>query len=144
MILNSTSPFGCFLDTFDEFFSESVYPITVTNIKNRGIPATNIKENDMGWFVEMAAPGVGKDNFDVKLDDKHLIVKYEEKDFDEDETEKYIRKEFSYSAFTKTFIVPENVNGDNITSEYINGVLKITFPKILEEVKKKVKNIEIS
>jgi len=143
MIVKVSSPFGSFLDSFDEFFTQSWYPTTITNIKNKGIPATNIKENEDGWKVELAAPGVSKENFDIKIEDKRLMVKYEEKDFDEDEVNNYTKREFVYSAFTKTFILPEEVDVNNISGKYEDGILKLTLPKDKKKIEDKVKTIKI-
>jgi HSP20 family protein len=137
------SPFTNFLDTVDEFFTESWGPTTITNIKNRGIPATNIKQNDDGFLVELAAPGVSKDNFDIKLEDDRLIVNYQETDSDEDEVDNYTKREFVYSAFTKTIIIPENVDRDKINGKYENGILQLNIPWDKAKLETKIKSIKI-
>lgn len=143
MLVKCKSPLGNFLDSFDEFFTQTWLPTTVTNIKNKGIPATNIKENDDGWGVELATPGVSKENFDIKLEDDKLIINYKEEDFDEDATKNYTKREFVYSAFTKTFLIPEDVNRDKITSKYEDGVLKLILPKDKKKIKDRIKTIQI-
>lgn len=142
-MINKKMAINYVLDSFEEMFSTSTFPTTITTIKNKGIPATNIKEGPNSWNVEMATPGVSKENFDIRIDGNHLIVKYEEKDFDEDEVNNYIKQEFAYSAFTKTFIIPENVNPDSISTEYENGILKIEFPKDDKYLESKIKRLKI-
>jgi HSP20 family protein len=133
-----------FLDSFDEFFTQSWAPTTITNIKNRGIPATNIKEDDDGWDVELATPGVDKRNFSIQLEDKHLKIDYKEEDFDEDEADNYTKREFVYSAFTKTFIIPDDVDRNKITSKYEDGILKLNLPKDKAKIKDRIKKIKIT
>lgn len=143
MIVKKCVNLSGFLDSFDEFFTEAVFPTTVTNIRNKGIPATNIKETDDGWNVEMATPGVAKKNFKIELEDNKLRVNYKEEDFDEDEVNNYTKREFVYSAFTKTFIIPDDVDRNKITSKYENGILKLNFPKDQEKIEDRFKTIQV-
>jgi len=143
MLLKAKTPFSYLLDSFDEFFAESWFPTTCVNIKNKTIPATNIKETDDEWKVELDVPGVKKENFNIKVEDNQLQIKYEEKDFDEDELNSYIKREFAYTGFTKTFILPEYANVNNITGKYKDGILSLIIPKNKKKLEEKVKRIEI-
>lgn len=95
-------------------------------------PALNIVETDKEYIVEIAAPGVTKDDFCVTVD-KHdqLVVTVENRHHDEehDRKGKFLRREFSYSQFQQTLILPENVNKEEIRASQSNGVLTITIPK---------------
>ncbi|MBQ8565688.1 MAG: Hsp20/alpha crystallin family protein [Bacteroidaceae bacterium] len=99
---------------------------------NASAPALNIVETDKEYIVEIAAPGVTKDDFCVTVD-KHdqLIVTVENRNNNEerDKKGKFLRREFSYSQFQQTLILPENVNKDDIRASQDNGVLTITIPK---------------
>lgn len=99
---------------------------------NASAPALNIVETEKEYIVEIAAPGVTKDDFCVTVD-KHdqLIVTVENRNNNEerDKKGKFLRREFSYSQFQQTLILPENVNKEAIRATQDNGVLTITIPK---------------
>ncbi len=99
---------------------------------NASAPALNIVETEKEYIVEIAAPGVTKDDFCVTVD-KHdqLIITVENRNNNEerDKKGKFLRREFSYSQFQQTLILPENVNKDDIRATQDNGVLTITIPK---------------
>ena len=97
-------------------------------------PAINVIENDKDYKVEMAAPGMTKDDFKVNVEEK----KEEKKD------KKYLRREFSYSKFQQTILLPENVEKDKISAKVEHGILSIEIPKVKEEEKQKTsKAIEV-
>ncbi|HJB84302.1 MAG TPA: Hsp20/alpha crystallin family protein [Candidatus Alistipes merdigallinarum] len=114
---------------------------------NAASPAINIKESDSEYKVEVAAPGMTKDDFSIKIDaDNQLIVSMEKKEEhkDENKKEKYLRREFAYTQFQQIMILPDNVEKDKIEAKVENGVLQIDIPKkqiAVEE--KKVKEIAI-
>ncbi len=103
-------------------------------------PAINVIENDKDYKVEMAAPGMTKDDFKVNVDENNnrtiCIEKKEEK--------KDLRREFSYSKFQQTILLPENVEKDKISAKVEHGILSIEIPKVKEEEKQKTsKAIEV-
>ena len=101
------------------------------------IPAINVVETDNEYKLELAAPGMTKDDFKVHLNkDGNLVVELEKKNCGcKDKKEcKYLRKEFSYARFTQTLLLPDNADKDGIQASVENGVLKVTIPK-LEKVK---------
>ena len=106
-----------------------------------------IIESDTDYKVELAAPGMTKDDFSVKIDaDNQLVVSMEKKEEhkDEDKKGRYLRREFSYSRFQQVMILPENVEKDKIDAKVQNGVLTIDIPKKQEAVEaKKVKEIAV-
>ena len=112
---------------------------------NSSAPALNIVETDKEYIVEMAVPGVPKDDFCVTVD-KHdrLIVTVENRSNEEHERKgKFLRREFSYSQFQQTLILPENVNKDEIHASQNNGVLTITIPKNNTTAAAEPKRIEV-
>lgn len=110
-------------------------------------PAINIKENQTGYEIEVAAPGLAKNDFSIRIDeDDKLIINFEkeEKNVEENET-RFLRREFYYSKFTEELFLPENVDKKQITAKMENGVLVISLPKISEEeLKKAQRQIEIN
>ena len=107
-------------------------------------PAVNVIETDKEYKVEIAAPGLTRDDFKIDInEDNELSVSMEKKVEKNEESEKegkkhtYLRREFSYSSFRQRMILPDNVNVDNIDAKMENGVLTIDIPKKTEEEKRK-------
>ncbi len=137
------NPFPSLFDRlFDEdfdFWNRRNFAMTQTTV-----PSVNIKENVEGFEVEVAAPGFDKSDFNIELDNNVLTISSEKKIENElDEDEKFTKREFSYQSFTRSFTLPEIVNGDKITAKYDNGILKIDIPKKEEAKPKPVKKIKI-
>ncbi len=110
-------------------------------------PAINVKESDKAYVVELAAPGMKKEDFNVHInDDGNLIVKMEQKQEkkEEDKNTRYLRREFSYSKFEQTLILPDDVKKDAISAKVENGVLTVELPKIVEEKVKVSRQIDIA
>lgn len=127
---------------FNDFFGNEWVEKT-----NSASPAINIKESENEYKVEVAAPGMTKDDFSIKIDaDNQLIVSMEKKEEhkDENKKEKYLRREFAYTQFQQIMILPDNVEKDKIEAKVENGVLQIDIPKKQIAVEEnKVKEIAI-
>ena len=100
-------------------------------------PAINVMENDKEYKLELAAPGMCKDYFIIHINkDGNLVIEMEKKNCgckgkEEDKKEcKYLRKEFSYSKFSQTLLLPENIDKEQIEAQVHNGVLKVIIPKL--------------
>jgi HSP20 family protein len=110
-------------------------------------PAINVKESDKAYIVELAAPGMKKEDFNVHINDEgNLVVKMESKNEkkEEDKTTRYLRREFSYSKFEQTLILPDDVKKDAISAKVEHGVLTVELPKLVEEKVKVSRQIEIA
>jgi len=105
-------------------------------------PPVNIIESNDFYKIEMAAPGIEKVDFNVKLDGNILTISSEKKIETAAENEKMIRKEFSYKSFKRSFTLDEKIDASNISAKYENGVLKLDLPK-KEEVRNIAKEIAI-
>ena len=115
-------------DVFNELFDSNFMPRTISNV-----PAINVKESDKAYTVELAAPGMKKEDFNVNIDDEgNLKVRMESKSEkkEEDNDGHYLRREFSYSTFERTLILPEDVDKDKIAATVADGVLTISLPKV--------------
>ena len=100
--------------------------------KASSVPAVNIKETATGFIVEMAAPGLSKDDFKVNVNnDSQLVVSVRNKKENEekDNEGKYLRREFAYTQFQQTMLLPDNILKDKIEAKAENGVLTIDIPK---------------
>ena len=119
-------------DFFNDFFeNKALEKVTGT------APAMNVLENDKEYKLEVAAPGMCKDDFKVHLNkDGNLIIEMEKKECgckgkEEDKKEcRYLRKEFSYSKFSQTLLLPDNADKEGIEAQVNNGILKVTIPKL--------------
>ncbi len=124
---------------FDDFFTRDLFDWNARNFSNWGttLPSVNIVENNDNFVVEMAAPGMKKDDFNIELSDDMLTISSEKEVENElNEDERYTRREFSYQAFQRSFQLPKNVVEDSkIHAKYEDGILRILIPK-KEEAKK--------
>jgi HSP20 family protein len=124
-----TSPWNDFLN-IDQFL-QGGWPGRTTNL-----PAVNISENEKNYSVEVIAPGFRKEDFKLKIDDDILTISAESKsEKTEDKGKEYSRREYSYSSFTRSFHLPDNVRDDKIGATYQDGILKLELPKSKEQVK---------
>ena len=125
---------------FNDFFDNDWMERT-----NATAPAINVVESDEDYKVEVAAPGMTKDDFQIHLgDDNQLIISMEKKTENEDknkDNKKYLRREFSYTKFSQSLYLPENVDKDKISANVADGVLTIDLPKYSEEEKAKINRV---
>lgn len=128
-------------DEFNDFFDTDFMPRV-----NATAPAINVKESEKDYTVELAAPGLTKDDFNVNIDhDGNLHIKIENKSNSKEEDKKshYLRREFSYSKYEQTLLLPEDVEKDKISASVNNGVLTVDLPKIEKATEKASRQIEI-
>jgi len=133
---------------FDDIMTRDLFDWSNSNFSNTGttLPAVNIKETDDRFLVEVAAPGMQKDDFKVELDNNLLTISSERKDEHvEKDGEKYSKREFSYQSFQRSFSLPQGmVKEDKIEAKYKDGVLHLTIPKTEEAKKKAPRTIQIA
>ena len=106
-------------------------------------PAVNVVENDKSYSLEVAVPGMKKEDFKIEVDKGVLTISSESKSEKEESDDNYTRKEFSYSSFSRSFWLPENTTED-IKAEYKDGLLKVIIPKTKVTTESTGKTIEIS
>ena len=130
-------------DFFNDFFENR----SLEKVANT--PAINVAENDTEYRLEIAAPGMCKDDFKVHINkDGNIVIEMEKKECgcngkEEDKKEcRYLRKEVSYSKFSQTLLLPDNADKEKIEAQVNNGVLKVVIPK-LEKVKAEDEKREI-
>ena len=123
---------------FNDFFDNDWMVRT-----NATAPAINVIENDTDYKVEVAAPGMTKEDFNVHLgEDNELVITMEKKNETKDgSNKKYLRREFSYSKFEQAFVLPDDVEKDKISANVTDGVLTIDLPKRTPEEKAKVNRV---
>lgn len=133
----NTAPY--FNNVFDSLFSDALN-------KNYGVnkvPHVNIYEGANEYKIELAAPGLSKEDFKIDLKKDNLSVWVEKKAENTDVQKDYTRKEFEYSSFARSFVLPEGIDADQITAAYTDGILTITVGK-KDEAKLTHKEIVVS
>lgn len=130
-----------FPSIFDEFMSPDFFGGLTLDNDTTKMPSVNIKETDTGYVVDLAAPGLKKEDFKIELDNDVLTISSEVSTTKED---KFTRKEFSYASFNRSFTLPENVDVTAINAAYTNGVLSIEIPKKELDVENSKRLIEVS
>ncbi len=128
-------------EVFNDFFDTDYM-----SRANATAPAINVKESEKDYVVELAAPGMKKEDFEIKInDDGDLMIKMETKQDKKEEDKKshYLRREFSYSKFEQTLILPDDVEKDNIEAKVNDGVLTVNLPKVEKIASKSARQITV-
>lgn len=133
---------------FDDLFSRDLWNWGLNNnsATNTTLPAVNIRETAENYEVEMAAPGMTKNDFKVELDGNTLTISSEKENrIENNEGDRFLRKEFSYQSFRRTFQLQKDVvDVEKIEARYDNGVLRLLIPKKEEAKQKPPKMIQIA
>ena len=112
---------------------------------NATAPAINVLESDTDYKVEVAAPGMTKEDFNIHLsEDNELVISMEKKNETKEENNnnrKYLRREFSYSKFEQALVLPDDVEKDKISANVTDGVLTVDLPKRTPEEKAKINRV---
>ena len=129
-------------DFFDDFFGGE------ENFLSRRMPGStpsvNVAESDHEFIIELAAPGMEKEDFSLSIDHNVLTISAERRDEKTDEQKSYTRREFSYSSFQRSFTLPDSADTDRVGAKYDNGILHITLPKREDTKKLPKREIKIS
>ncbi len=130
----------------DEFFGKDLTNTGLFEDKHSmSVPAVNVVENPDNYAIEVAAPGMQKKDFKIDLDNNLLTISSEKEFKNEDKEDgRFVRREFGYASFKRTFTLPESVEADKIKANYKEGILQISIPKKEEAKQKPPKQIEIS
>lgn len=109
----------------DEFLSQDTE--TLNNIST--LPAVNVLEREKDYVIELAAPGMKKENFEIEIDNDQLIIEGKVNGDNIEEKANYTKREFAYNNFKRVFTLPETIDGQNISAQYKDGILSITLAK---------------
>ena len=126
-------------EVFNDFLNTTNMPKT-----NATAPAINVLETETDYTVEVAAPDLSKDDFEVNINnDGDLTIKMEKKSDEKEQKAHYLRREFAYSKYEQTLILPDDVEKEHIAARVVNGVLTVTLPKIKVDVQKIARQITV-
>ena len=128
-------------NAFNDFFIDNAL-----SRMNATAPAVNVKVNENGYVMEVAVPGIKKEFCRVNIDDKgNLEIAIENKleHKEEEKKEHYLRREFSYSNYQQSYVLPDDVDREKVSAKVLDGVLEIALPRVRKEEQKVQRNIEI-
>ncbi len=128
----------------DEFFGRDLLSDVFDSRTGVNMPAVNIKETGDQFNIEVAAPGLNKKDFKINLENNVLTISSEKEEKKEDKDDNYMRREFNYTSFKRSFTLPNSVDADNIKAKHQDGVLHVEIPKKEEAKEKPPKQISIS
>ena len=111
---------------FDDFFTNT--DKLDTNYNKHTIPAVNVKEHETGFVIELAVPGMKKEDLNIELENNKLSISNEKEHLENVDAGKYVRREFIYGKFQRTFNLPKNVEEKKIVGDYKDGILSISIP----------------
>ena len=111
---------------FDDFFTNT--DKLDTNYNKHTIPAVNIKEHETGFVIELAVPGMKKEDLNIELENNKLSISNEKEPVENEDGGIYVRREFIYGKFQRTFNLPKNVEEKKIVGDYKDGILSISIP----------------
>lgn len=129
-----------FSNWMDDFFHANELP-GLARFTSK--PAVNIRETDNSFSLEVAAPGFSKEDFSINIENDLLTISANTESKKEEGDKGYTRREFNYSAFSRSFTLPDSVNADTIKGSYANGILTVDLPKKPEAAKVK-KTVKVS
>jgi len=127
-----------FNDVFDSIFNDTFFNDRMVT----RVPAVNISETENNYHVELAAPGLKKEDFKLNLDRNQLTISVEQTSDNQENQKNYSKREYSYSSFVRSFTLPESADDSKIDATYTDGILRIDIAK-REEAKMVRRQIEI-
>lgn len=128
---------------WDDFFNDRFFNQLNSQNCNVHSPAVNIIEDDQAYHIEVAAPGIPRKDFHIEIENDVLTISTEHKENKEEQKPNFLRREFNYSTFKRSFELPETINQEQIKARHESGILILSLPKKEEEVQKAPRQIEV-
>ncbi|MBN2891348.1 MAG: Hsp20/alpha crystallin family protein [Bacteroidales bacterium] len=124
-LIKRTNPFLPVSNFFDDIFADDFEMFK----KMQTVPSVNIVERAEDYFIELAAPGFKKEDFEIDLDNNVLTISSSKEEKQIEENDKFTKREFSFNTFKRVFTLPDTADIDNIKAEYIDGILNVIISK---------------
>lgn len=128
----------------DEFFGKDVFPSIWDYNSGASVPAVNVLESKEDFRIEVAAPGLQKNDFKIDLHNNVLTISSEKEEKHEENEDKYMRREFCYTTFKRSFTLPNSANTEKVSATHKDGILNVVVPKKEEAKERPVRRIEIA
>jgi len=136
---------SAFPSLIDEFFGGDVFPGFFLDFDKRMVtPAVNIIEGKDDFRIEVAAPGLDKADFRINVENNVLTISAEKEVKNEENDERFMRREFNYASFSRSFTLPDSMDTEKISAKHKDGVLNVVIPKKEEAKEKPARTIKIS
>ncbi|MBW1764954.1 MAG: Hsp20/alpha crystallin family protein [Deltaproteobacteria bacterium] len=130
--------------SWDSLFGREYMPNFYANGSFKSVPAVNIMEDDDGYSIEVAAPGLGKKDFNINLENDVLTISSERENEVEENESTTRRREFSYNSFKRSFTLPDSIDTEKIKASHKDGILYVALPKREEAKVQPTRQITIS
>ncbi|MEJ8804278.1 Hsp20/alpha crystallin family protein [Pontibacter sp. H249] len=139
------SVFSDFFTDIDRMFDNDFFlmPMHLRRQMGNSMPAINIRDKDKEYLIEVAAPGMRKEDFNIDMEEGKLTISCQREEDKSEEKDNYRRREYNYSSFSRSFNLPDNVKPEDIKARYEDGILSLNVPKTQEQQKPK-KKIQIN
>jgi len=128
---------------WDDFFNDRFFNQLNSKNGNLNSPAVNISEDDKGYTIEVAAPGIARKDFNIEIENDVLTISTEHKESKEEKKQNFLRREFNYRSFKRSFELPETVDQGEIKASHEAGILTLSLPKKEEVLQKAPRQIEV-
>ena len=128
---------------WDDFFNDRFYKNFNTSGRQTQSPAVNVVEDEKAYRIEVAVPGVNRKDFNLEIEEDVMTISTEKKESKKDQQANYLRREFNYESFKRSFQLPETVDQEGIQASHEAGILTVNLPKREEVVQKAPKQIEV-
>lgn len=132
---NPVAPSASLGKWIDNLFNTTLADVMGTDFTFSS-PSVNVVEHEDRFIMQLAAPGLEKSDFNIRIENEYLVISAEKKTETEDTRKKFTRREFNYNSFRRSFQLDETINREGISATYENGVLNITLPRKEETWKK--------
>lgn len=135
------SIFTDFFTDVDRFFDNDLFlmPMHLKRQMEGNIPAVNILDKEKEYLIEVAAPGMKKEDFNIDMEENRLTISSHRENEKTEEKDNYRRREYNFSSFSRSMTLPQNVDPENIKANYKDGILRLNVPKVKEQEKPKRK-----
>lgn len=128
---------------WDDFFNDKFFNQLNGKNSSGNSVAVNVYEEDKGYTIEVAAPGVSRKDFNLEIENDVLTISTEQKESKEDKNRNFLRREFNYRSFKRSFELPESVDQEKIQATHEAGILTLSLPKKEEVLQKAPRQIEV-
>ena len=128
---------------WDDFFNDKFFNQLKSTDSNKSLPAVNVSEDEKGYTIEVAVPGIAKDDFTLEIENDVLTISTEQKENNDEQKQNFLRREFNYQSFKRSFQLPETIDQEQIKASCDAGILMLSLPKMEEEIQKAPRQIDV-
>ena len=128
---------------WDDFFNDKFFNQLKSTDSKGSRPGVNVSEDEKGYTIEVAVPGIARDDFNLEIESDVLTISTELKENKDEQKQNFLRREFDYQSFKRRFQLPETVDQEQIKASCDAGILTLSLPKMEEEIQKAPRQIEV-